>query len=98
MNTTFGAGLFVCNDSNGSPCKIGDTVKVTEPSWRSHDIKKGNTFFHEAKTYEGKLELDIKMGFRLTGPNLCFQPPFNDSPSSMSGRQTWKWELVKTQN
>ena len=91
MKEIFGKGLFIRNDENRNPCRIGDVVKVTVPKmefngWEEKWIQIGE------HSYEGILCLLKSKGvqIRLSGGNYIKPHTTN------MGYQKWKWKLIKS--
>jgi len=87
-------GLFICNDKNGNPCRIGDKVIITEPSSRIYHRDKNAISECKPQSYEGILMLSIQNGYYLKGNNIHFQPPMQDARSTFGGTEVWQWQLI----
>lgn len=88
----WGEGLFVCNDDNGNPCHIGDTVRITRPefswgSWEEDEDRK----FAPAIDDTGILILRKSKGVCVKLSNGCvLYPKF-----TKGCYKPMKWELIK---
>jgi len=90
-----GKGVFVRNDINGKPCRIGDRVKLTRPYMcfpSGHaEYSDADDVEIEEKIFIGVLKLRMSIGVIVSLNTGGFAKP----KLSESCYSPWKWELIK---
>jgi hypothetical protein len=90
MKEQFAKGLFIRNDEEGHPCRVGDIVEVTYDSWQFNDFTE-EWVFHGEISSMGILCLLKSRGIQIRQFNGCYIKP----NLTNLGRK-WKWKLIES--
>ncbi len=80
-----GTGIFVRNDINGNPIRVGDIVKVTRPEMSFLSIN------YEEQSWTGDVRLLLSKGIVVRSEGQYIKAPIADK-----SRNIWTWELIQS--
>lgn len=95
MKQIFGKGLFIRNDENGNPCRIGDVVKVTRSamSFSGRKYEEDGWVNIDEQSWSGILCL-----LKSKGVMVRFSRGYVKPNITNLGLAKWKWELITDMN
>jgi len=93
MKEQFAKGLFIRNDEEGHPCRVGDVVEVTHNNWQFNDYTE-EWVNHGELCSRGILVLLKSRGIRIRMLNGEYVAPNIEK----SGKANWKWKLIESNN